>query len=103
MEEISPLGTLLLTSSRCCIFLRFASVINISFFPPFPFKHKLITFNSFDVSFSSRDESKDTGSSAGTRPFGEPFVAHYRFISVHEAHHDAPRRKMKDSHNFGRC
>lgn len=78
-----------------------APVINMSFF--FPFKHKLITFNSFCVSFSSWDESKDTESSAGNRPFGELFVAHYRLISVHEAHHDAPRRKMKDSQNFGRC
>lgn len=77
-----------------------APMINMSFF--FPYKHKLITFNSFDVSFSSWDESKDTETSAGNRPFGELFVAHYRLISVHEAH-DAPRRKMKDSQNFGRC
>lgn len=76
-------------------------MINISFF--FPFKHKVITFDSFDVAFSSWDESKDTGSITGTRPFGELFVAHYRFISVREAHHDAPRRRMKDSQNFGRC
>lgn len=80
--------------------LTAASMINILFL--FPFNHKVITFNSFDLSFSSWDESKDTGSSAGTRPFGELFVAHYRFISVRKVHH-APRRRMKDSQNFGRC
>lgn len=79
----------------------FTTMIKMSFF--FPFERKLIACNSFDVSFSSRDESKDTGSSAGTRPFGGLFVAHYRFISVRETHDDAPRRKMKDSQNFGRC
>lgn len=77
------------------------AMIKMSLF--FLFKRKLIACNSRCFFFSSRDESKDTGNSAGTRPFGELFVAHYGFIRVHETHHDAPRRKMKDSQNFGRC